>query len=448
MARIRGAIVDELRAADWVPRSVRAKARAIEAAYQDVEARLHRVPTDEELAAAAGLTVDQLHIALSEISATGLVALDEATALGDVLADRAEGPAGCSSRWRPGRCWPPPSNRLPRARACGPRPLLRGRPDLAQIGDGLGRHREPHLADPRQGPAPPPRPPGGGRTGRLTRTPGTELARQCPAPVHLAAQAADIHGSMEAAMLRPLAPGRRAAQRRPPSRYVPPVDAPIVDHFRPPACTWCPGNRGIDYATAPGTPVGASAAGVVTFAGQVGGQLFVVVAHADGLRTTYAYLATVSVQAGQRVAQGDVVGTAGATLHFGVRRGDVYLDPELLFAGGRAVARLVPLDGRQPARAGPRRRWPDGCWLAGERAAAPASLSRRPSNRVGHDHVRRCSPVVALRGAGRLRTINRGRRRANHHGPGRHDAPAARGRCPLRAPDAALEPEDEALHLR
>ena len=81
MARIRGAIVDELRAADWVPRSVRAKARAIEAAYQEVEARLHRVPTDEELAAAAGLTVEQLHIALSEISATGLVALDEATAL-------------------------------------------------------------------------------------------------------------------------------------------------------------------------------------------------------------------------------------------------------------------------------------------------------------------------------------------------------------------------------
>ena len=92
MARIRGAIVDELRAADWVPRSVRAKARAIEAAYQEVEGRLHRVPTDEELAAAANLSVEQLHTALSEISATGLVALDEATALGDVLADRARGP--------------------------------------------------------------------------------------------------------------------------------------------------------------------------------------------------------------------------------------------------------------------------------------------------------------------------------------------------------------------
>jgi RNA polymerase sigma factor for flagellar operon FliA len=94
VGRIRGAILDELRAADWVPRSVRAKARAIESAYQELEARLGRVPTDEELAAAAGMSTDQLHSALQEIAASGLVALDEVTALGDVLADRGEGPAG------------------------------------------------------------------------------------------------------------------------------------------------------------------------------------------------------------------------------------------------------------------------------------------------------------------------------------------------------------------
>ncbi len=132
--------------------------------------------------------------------------------------------------------------------------------------------------------------------------------------------------------------------------YRPPVDAPIVERFHPPACTWCPGNRGIDYATAPGTPVRASASGLVTFAGPVGGDRFVTIAHADGLRTTYAFLASISVAAGDRVLQGDVVGTSGTGLHFGVRRGDVYLDPELLFAGARAVARLVPLDGRAPAR--------------------------------------------------------------------------------------------------
>jgi murein DD-endopeptidase MepM/ murein hydrolase activator NlpD len=127
--------------------------------------------------------------------------------------------------------------------------------------------------------------------------------------------------------------------------YVPPVDAPIIDHFRPPACTWCPGNRGIDYATPPGTLVRASAGGVVTFSGSVAGDRFVVVAHADGLRTTYGYLASAVVVAGDRVVPRQLLGTAGGPLHFGVRRGDVYLDPELLFTTERLVARLVPLDG-------------------------------------------------------------------------------------------------------
>ena len=128
-------------------------------------------------------------------------------------------------------------------------------------------------------------------------------------------------------------------------RYVPPVDAPIIERFRPPACTWCSGNRGIDYATPPGAPVRASAAGVVTFSGSVAGDRFVVVAHADGLRTTYGYLATAVVVAGDRVVPRQLLGTAGGPLHFGVRRGDVYLDPELLFTAERLVARLVPLDG-------------------------------------------------------------------------------------------------------
>jgi murein DD-endopeptidase MepM/ murein hydrolase activator NlpD len=133
-----------------------------------------------------------------------------------------------------------------------------------------------------------------------------------------------------------------------PVTYVPPVDAPIVERFRPPPCTWCPGNRGIDYATSPGTAVRASAPGVVSFSGSVAGDRFVVVAHPDGLRTTYGFLATIAVEAGARVGQGQVVGTAAASLHFGVRRGDVYLDPELLFARRRLAPRLVPLDGRRP----------------------------------------------------------------------------------------------------
>jgi len=135
--------------------------------------------------------------------------------------------------------------------------------------------------------------------------------------------------------------------------YRPPVTAPIVDHFRRPACQWCPGNRGIDYATTPGTEVHAAAAGQVTYAGRIAGDGFVTVAHADGLRTSYAFLSTIAVSIGHVVAQGDVVGTTSGQLHFGVRRGSTYLDPELLFAGGRPRARLVPLDGssgRVPAR--------------------------------------------------------------------------------------------------
>jgi murein DD-endopeptidase MepM/ murein hydrolase activator NlpD len=126
-----------------------------------------------------------------------------------------------------------------------------------------------------------------------------------------------------------------------PPRFQPPVAAPIVDHFRPPACTWCAGNRGIDYAVAPGTSVRAAGAGRVDFAGPVGRELFVVVSHPDGLRTTYGFVQAVQVTVGQMVATGDIVALAGPDLHFGVRRGDTYLDPEPFLIGRRLKARLV-----------------------------------------------------------------------------------------------------------
>lgn len=125
-------------------------------------------------------------------------------------------------------------------------------------------------------------------------------------------------------------------------RYVPPVDAPVSDTFRPPPAPWLAGNRGIDYATAAGTEVHAAADGVVTFAGQVGGTLHVVVLHADGVRTSYSFLASIRVHAGDRVVQGQVVGTSGTDLHFGARIGDRYIDPAQLFATGPADVYLVP----------------------------------------------------------------------------------------------------------
>lgn len=126
-----------------------------------------------------------------------------------------------------------------------------------------------------------------------------------------------------------------------PARFRPPVAAVIFDHFRPPSCLWCAGNRGIDYAVAVGTPVAAAGAGQVEFSGPVGRDLFVVVAHPDGLRTTYAFLTEVSVSRGQVVTTGDIVGLSGPDLHFGVRRGATYLDPEPFLATRRMRARLV-----------------------------------------------------------------------------------------------------------
>jgi RNA polymerase sigma factor FliA len=77
MARIRGSIIDELRSMDWVPRSVRARARDIERAIGELEARLGRAPTDEEISGKLGLSQDELNESLSEISRTSISALDE-----------------------------------------------------------------------------------------------------------------------------------------------------------------------------------------------------------------------------------------------------------------------------------------------------------------------------------------------------------------------------------
>lgn len=75
--RIRGAIVDGLRAADWVPRGVRSKAREVEQAQQALEARLGRFPTDREVATELGISVRELRDLYGTISYTGVSSLDE-----------------------------------------------------------------------------------------------------------------------------------------------------------------------------------------------------------------------------------------------------------------------------------------------------------------------------------------------------------------------------------
>lgn len=100
--RIKGAIIDELRAMDWVPRSVRFKAREIEKAYSDLESIHKRGPTEKEVAARLGVTLRELHDVINQISFVQVLQLDEILSVGsdrgeqvsllDTLADRGTDP--------------------------------------------------------------------------------------------------------------------------------------------------------------------------------------------------------------------------------------------------------------------------------------------------------------------------------------------------------------------
>ena len=103
ISRIRGAIIDELRSIDWIPRSVRSKSREVERTYAQLEGELHRSPTEQEVADRIGISIGDLHQIFSKVSYANVVALDElmhaggergdSLTLGDTLKDnRAEDP--------------------------------------------------------------------------------------------------------------------------------------------------------------------------------------------------------------------------------------------------------------------------------------------------------------------------------------------------------------------
>ncbi len=74
--RIRGAMLDELRTQDWFPRSIRRKARRLEQAYAEVESRLERAATDEEIAAYLDMDLESYYALVDEVALTTLVSLD------------------------------------------------------------------------------------------------------------------------------------------------------------------------------------------------------------------------------------------------------------------------------------------------------------------------------------------------------------------------------------
>ena len=129
-----------------------------------------------------------------------------------------------------------------------------------------------------------------------------------------------------------------------------PVVGPVIRAFDPPDSPFGSGHRGIDIAAAVGTPVHAAAAGTVTFAGPVGGRLFVTVDHGAGLESTYSFLSSISVRRGDLVSQGQAIARSGTghagdvvpDLHFGVKLADVYVDP-LEYLGPLEVWRFIRL---------------------------------------------------------------------------------------------------------
>ena len=123
--------------------------------------------------------------------------------------------------------------------------------------------------------------------------------------------------------------------------YTWPVTAPITDPFRAPASPYAKGNRGLEFRTTRGQAVVAAREGEVMFAGLVAGNTFITIAHPDGVRTTYGFVAVIGVVRGERVDRAQPIAVAGPSLHVSARIGDAYVDPAVLFGGTPGPAHLV-----------------------------------------------------------------------------------------------------------
>ena len=164
----------------------------------------------------------------------------------------------------------------------------------------------------------------------------------------------------------------------------------VVRAFAPPATRYGAGHRGADVAAAPGAAIRAAGGGRVTYAGLLAGRGVVTVTH-GALRTTYEPVVA-AVRVGQLVSTGEVIGRlaerghhcTGGCLHWGLLRGEVYLDPVRLVA--RGPSRLLPPAAGLPATAR------TGATDGGRPSVAPA-LGRAPALRPPAE------PAFALRAA-------------------------------------------------
>ena len=129
-----------------------------------------------------------------------------------------------------------------------------------------------------------------------------------------------------------------------------PVVGRITRGYDPPLSVYGAGHRGIDIAVPTGTEIRAPAAGSVSFAGKVGGNLFLTIAHAGGLSSTYSWVSALLVHRGDAVTAGEPVALTGSghpgdpipSLHVGVKLDGAYVDP-LLFLGAFDLGTMIRL---------------------------------------------------------------------------------------------------------
>jgi murein DD-endopeptidase MepM/ murein hydrolase activator NlpD len=129
-----------------------------------------------------------------------------------------------------------------------------------------------------------------------------------------------------------------------------PVAGPVIQAFDPPDTPYGSGHRGIDIAVAVGTTIVAPADGTVTFAGPIGGHLFMTIDHGGGLSSTYSWLSAKLLGKGDRVSQDQPIaltgwghpGAAIPHLHLGVKLDGGYVDP-LSYLGPVSLSSFVRL---------------------------------------------------------------------------------------------------------
>jgi murein DD-endopeptidase MepM/ murein hydrolase activator NlpD len=206
-----------------------------------------------------------------------------------------------------------------------------------------------------------------------------------------------------------------------------PIIGPVLSPFDPPDTPFGSGHRGIDVAADPGSPLVAPAPGTVKFAGRIGGELFLSIAHGESWESTASWLSSVTVREGDTVFAGQVIGATGtghpgasvAHVHLGVKHAGAYVDPLEVY-GSLSLVGIVRL-AALPFGGTARFRAPVG-W-----AADPGGSDRAEHTAADHHHRPHRDPHGLPRGPARARRPPRSDARVGPAG-GRLAAVAARRR--------------------